>query len=115
MALADYKTALVTGASSGIGAATVAALRQQGPTVHALARRKERLDDLAAATGCTTHVLDLRDSHALYGLLGELEADILINNAGLGRGMESLFQAAPEDIDRTLGTNVLAATYVSRP
>ena len=114
MALADYKTALVTGASRGIGAATVTALRRQGLTVHALARRKERLDELAAATGCTTHVLDLRDSNALYGLLGDLEADILINNAGLGRGFEPLFKAAPEDIDTTLGTNVLAATHVLR-
>ena len=46
MALEDYKTALVTGASSGIGAAVVRALGARGLTVHAAARRGERLEEL---------------------------------------------------------------------
>ena len=49
----DYKTALVTGASSGIGAACVKGLRDRGLEVLALARREDRLAELAEATGCT--------------------------------------------------------------
>jgi NADP-dependent 3-hydroxy acid dehydrogenase YdfG len=114
MALDDYKTALVTGASSGIGAAVVTALRARGLTVVAAARRAERLEALAEETGCTPLVVDLRDTGALYDALGGLEVDILVNNAGLGRGFEALFEVSPEDIDTTLGTNVLAAVHVVR-
>jgi NADP-dependent 3-hydroxy acid dehydrogenase YdfG len=114
MALDDYGTALVTGASSGIGAAAVAALRARGLTVYAAARRAGRLEALAAETGCTPLVVDLRDTEALYDALGGLEVDILVNNAGLGRGFEALFEVLPEDIDTTLGTNVLAAVHVVR-
>ncbi len=114
MALEDYRTALVTGASSGIGAAVVTALRARGLTVHAAARRAERLEALAQETGCTPLVLDLRDTEALYDALGGLEVDILVNNAGLGRGFEALFEVRPEDIDTTLGTNVVAAVHVVR-
>ena len=114
MALEDYKTALVTGASSGIGAAVVTALRARGLTVTAVARREARLEALARETGCTPLVLDLRDTEALYDALGGLEVDILVNNAGLGRGFEALFEVRPEDIDTTLGTNVVAALHVVR-
>ncbi len=114
MALEDYRTALVTGASSGIGAAVVTALSARGLTVHAVARRKQRLEALAKETGCTPLVLDLRDTEALYDALGGLEVDILVNNAGLGRGFEALFEVRPEDIDTTLGTNVVAAVHVVR-
>jgi NADP-dependent 3-hydroxy acid dehydrogenase YdfG len=114
MALDDYKTALVTGASSGIGAAVVIALRARGLAVTAVARREERLEALAKQTGCTPLVLNLRDTEALYDALGGLEVDVLINNAGLGRGFEALFEVLPEDIDTTLGTNVVAAVHVVR-
>ena len=111
MALQNYKTALVTGASSGIGEATVKALTQRGVTVHAVARRPDRLEQLAKTTGCTAHVLDLRDTQALYNTLGDIEADILVNNAGIGRGFDGLFKASPEDVDITLETNVQAALH----
>ena len=114
MALTDYKTALVTGASSGIGAAVVTDLAKRGITVHAVARRKERLDQLAEATGCLTHVVDLRDTDALYDTLGGIEADILVNNAGLGRGFGPIYQVAREDIDTTIQTNVTSAIHVVR-
>lgn len=114
MALEDYKTALVTGASSGIGAAVVRALGARGIAVFATARRAARLEALAEETGCVPLVLDVRDTKALYDSLGGLEVDILINNAGLGRGFEALFAVSPEDIDATLGTNVLAAVHVVR-
>ena len=114
MALEDYKTALVTGASSGIGAAVVRALGARGLTVHAAARRGERLEALAEETGCVPVVLDLRDTGSLYQALGAIEVDVLINNAGLGRGFDALFTVRPEDISATLETNVLAAVHVVR-
>lgn len=114
MALADYKTALVTGASAGIGAATVRSLTAKGIEVIAVARRADRLQELADETGATPLALDLRDTEALYAALEPLEVDILVNNAGLGRGMADFLQASPEDIDLTIDTNVAAFLHVTR-
>lgn len=114
MPLGDYKTALVTGASSGIGAATVRALAGRGIQVHALARRQERLEALADETGCTPLTLDLRDRDAVYDQLSKLEIDIMVGNAGTGRGMEGFLEASPEDIDTTLGVNVLSLVHALR-
>jgi NADP-dependent 3-hydroxy acid dehydrogenase YdfG len=112
--LKDYRTALVTGASSGIGAATVAKLCERGLEVHAVARRGERLAALAKKTGCLVHKLDVCDTDAVYATLGALEIDVLINNAGLGRGFDNLVQASREDIERTIETNVTALLHVTR-
>lgn len=112
--LEDYKSALVTGASSGIGAATVARLCERGLEVHAVARRGEQLAALAAETGCITHTLDVCDTDSVYAVLGGLEIDVLVNNAGLGRGFDKLTQASREDIERTIDTNVTALLHVTR-
>ena len=114
MALADYGSALVTGASSGIGAALVRRLCAHGLTVHAVARRQQRLEALAEETGCVGHVLDLRDTPRLSQVIGGLDADIVVNNAGLGRGFGKLHEARAEDIDTTIDTNVRAAIHVLR-
>ena len=79
MALFEYKTALVTGASSGVGAACVRALREKDIDVVALARRDDRLAALANETGCRTMNLDLLNTDAIYAELPGLESDILIN------------------------------------
>ncbi|MEZ5930615.1 MAG: SDR family oxidoreductase [Alphaproteobacteria bacterium] len=114
MPLSDYKTALVTGASSGIGAATVRALTGRGIDVYALARRQDRLQALAEETGCTPLALDLRDRDAVYEKLATIETDIVVGNAGTGRGMDGFLQASPEDIDTTIGVNVLSLIHVLR-
>jgi NADP-dependent 3-hydroxy acid dehydrogenase YdfG len=114
MALADYGSALVTGASSGIGAAVVRRLCARGLTVHAMARRQQRLDALAEETGCVSHVLDVRDTPRLSQVISGLDADIVVNNAGLGRGFGKLHEARAEDIDTTIDTNVRAAIHVLR-
>ncbi|MGI9433467.1 MAG: SDR family oxidoreductase [Geminicoccaceae bacterium] len=112
MPLSDYRTALVTGASSGIGASAVTALRERGVIVHALARREERLEALSEKTGCLPIILDLRNRDAVYQTLTALDIDILVANAGIGRGIDGLVQAAPEDIDITIETNVQAMLHV---
>ncbi len=114
MALSDYKTALVTGASSGIGAACVVALRDRGLEVVAMARRKERLESLAKQTGCRTVVLDVKNTEALYRQLGELEADILVNNAGLGRAFGGFLKSSQAEIDEMIDVNVTAAIHAVR-
>lgn len=114
MALQDYSTALVTGASSGIGEAIARKLTERNLVVHAAARREDKLDALAAQTGCIKHVLDVRDTKAIYEHFADLPIDILVNNAGVGRGYEQLISASTDDIDATLGTNVTAAVHVLR-
>ena len=100
--------ALVTGASSGIGAAVVRAMAAQGWQVHAVARRADRLATLAAETGCTAHAVDLCDTDAVAALALDIPADVLVNNAGLGAGITGLLSASAEDIARTVDTNVTA-------
>lgn len=104
---------LVTGASSGIGEATTEALRRLGYHVHAAARRLDRLEKLAAHTGCVPHQLDVRDSEAVRELVESIgPIDILVNNAGLGRGWGSLANATFADIEVTVSTNVTAAIHL---
>lgn len=103
------KRVLVTGASSGIGEATARALRAQGMTVYAAARRVERLQKLAGETGCIPVELDVRDRHAVQELGEKSEFDILINNAGLGRALGGVWDAEVEDIEMTVDTNVTSA------
>jgi NADP-dependent 3-hydroxy acid dehydrogenase YdfG len=114
MALSDYKTALVTGASSGVGAACVRELRKKGLNVFALARREDRLKPLADETGCKSLVLDLTDTNAIYDELSGLDADILVNNAGLGRGYEGFLRSTANEIEEMINLNVSAAFHVTR-
>ena len=114
MALSEYPVALVTGASSGIGAGVVRILSKRGCIVHAAARRKERLVRLARETDCLPLEVDLRDTDRLYETLGDLQLDIVVNNAGVGRGFGCIFEAAAKDIDATIDTNVGAAIHVLR-
>ena len=77
MALTDYRTALVTGASSGIGAAVVAALATRGLTVHATARRRERLDELADERSRLEDAISQTTDHEQ---LAELGRDLAAND-----------------------------------
>ena len=114
MAGEAMKSALVTGASAGIGAATVRALRDAGLEVWAMARRADRLEALAAETGCHVVVADVQDGAALEAAVADLTPDVLVNNAGLGAGMTGLINASREDLERTIGTNVTALLDICR-
>ena len=113
MAFADYKTALVTGASSGIGAATVRRLCKAGLTVHALARDMVRLEALAQETGCVPHAMSVGDLDAIAALAGALAIDVLINNAGQSRGGDIL-SASAEDVDGLVDINLRAVLHMTR-
>jgi NADP-dependent 3-hydroxy acid dehydrogenase YdfG len=113
MPFTDYKTALVTGASSGIGAAVVERLRKEGLQVHALARGAKALDALAERTGCIPHALDVTDLPGITRLAGEVEFDVLVNNAGVDRPKPFL-QADAQDIDLLIDVNLRAVLHLCR-
>lgn len=113
--------AVVTGASSGIGAATATRLVHEGYHVHAVARRSERLHSLSMRLSgteggqITSHALDVTDSEALTDLIGSLgPVDVLVNNAGLGRMDEILAKSSIADITDTINTNVTASMVAAR-
>lgn len=113
MAFSDYRSALVTGASSGIGAATVRRLRAEGLTVHAVARNAERLKELAAETGCEVHAVDVGDGEALARLANSIEIDVLVNNAGQSR-RGNILDTTPEDVDALIDINLRAVLHLTR-
>ena len=108
MPFSDYKVALVTGASAGMGEAIVERLCQEGIEVHAVARRHEQLAALADRTGCIPHAVDVGDLSALTALCQGLQVDILVNNAGITRD-NLLMKMSEEDFDAVLNTNLKGA------
>jgi NADP-dependent 3-hydroxy acid dehydrogenase YdfG len=109
-------TAVVTGASSGIGEATARLLRAHGWRVIAVARRADRLAVLAAETGCETVVADLTDPSAVDALrkhvvdTGPVHA--LVNVAGGAIGVDTVETADAADWMRMFDINVLSAQRV---
>lgn len=113
MGFADYRTALVTGASSGIGAAAVRRLSAEGLEVYATGRNSERLAVLSAQTGCRACVVDLNDTGALTELANAAAFDVLVNNAGQSR-RGSILNTAPEDVDTLVDVNLRAVLHLTR-
>jgi 3-oxoacyl-[acyl-carrier protein] reductase len=114
------KTALVTGATGGIGGAIARALHQQGATVAISGTRKEKLDELAGELGARVHVLpcDLSEPEQVNALVGDAEKamgglDILVNNAGLTRDTLAM-RMKDADWERVLDVNLTAAFRLSR-
>ena len=110
----NYKTALVTGATSGIGMATAIKLAQAGIKVIATGRRLEKLQALKSKIACEIIELDIRNQDKIYSSLENLEIDILINNAGVGRGFSPIFKTDPKDINTTTETNIISFLHVLR-
>lgn len=105
--------ALVTGATGKVGAALVERLAARGMTVHAMGRRRAALEELAAATGCIPAVADLTDTSAIEACLADIEPDVLVCNAGLGRA-GSIAGESAAGIDAMLDVNLRSAMQLLR-
>ena len=118
----DGRVALVSGATSGIGAAVVLALAARGARIVALGRRRDRLQELHDRLGpARCHVLpaDVADAAQLRDGLLALPApfaapDILVNNAGVALGGAPAHEADPEDWRRMVETNIGGGLNLTR-
>ncbi len=109
--MTNRETAIVTGASSGIGAATARALANSGYDVVACSRRTDRLDALAAENAAiTAHHLDITDQKSVDKLVSDLsdrKVSILINNAGGAFDAASVLDSDPDVWSKTYDLNVV--------
>jgi len=110
------KTAVVTGASSGIGAATARRLADEGYRVLLAARRADRIEALAAEIGGTALACDVTSDADVARLVEQVgpTLDVLVNNAGGAFGLEPVAQADLEKWAQMYEVNVLGLTRVTR-
>jgi NADP-dependent 3-hydroxy acid dehydrogenase YdfG len=105
------KRVLVTGASSGIGEATVRLFRQRGWDVLAVARREDKLEALAEATGAAWFRADVTSDDDMAALRAHVEATgplhALVNNAGGAFGLDTVEKSSLDDWQRMFDVNVL--------
>ena len=113
-----FKTVLITGASSGIGKEVAKSFAKESEKLILVARRKERLEALKAELSCEVDMIDcdinnislLREK--LSGLTSSL--DVLVNNAGLAKGVLGVDENSDEDINMMLDTNVRALLLLTK-
>jgi 3-hydroxy acid dehydrogenase / malonic semialdehyde reductase len=119
------KIVFVTGASAGIGAATALAFAAEGAKLLLAARRVEKLAFVAeearerGAQDVLMLSLDVRDSKMVARAIAALpagwrEIEVLVNNAGLSRGLEKVYEGKVSDWDEMIDTNVKGLLYVTR-
>jgi NADP-dependent 3-hydroxy acid dehydrogenase YdfG len=109
------RTALVTGASSGIGAATVRSLAAAGFDVVAAARRVERCEELAREVGCRALRLDVTDRDSVAEVAEALpELAVLVNNAGGALGLEPVAEADEGQWREMYEANVMGVMRVTK-
>lgn len=108
-------TAVVTGASSGIGEATARRLVQEGYDVVAAARRRDRLDALCKEIGARAVTLDVTSPDSVASFADEVdECAVLVNNAGLALGLDPVATSDVEDWRRMYDVNVLGTVRVTQ-
>ena len=109
------RTAVVTGASAGIGEATARSLAAAGYEVVVGARRTERLQAIAEEIGARALELDVRDEASVERFATAAgAAEVLVNNAGLSRGLDPVARTLSEHWIEMYETNVLGAMRVAR-
>ncbi|MGD9547323.1 MAG: SDR family oxidoreductase [Candidatus Krumholzibacteriia bacterium] len=118
-------TIMITGASAGIGEACARIFAREGARLILAARRADRLETLATAlkaahgTACLTIELDVRDRTAVDAAVGGLPPqwraiDVLVNNAGLSRGLDKFQEGDFRDWEEMIDTNIKGLLWVSR-
>jgi len=114
-------TVLITGASAGIGSACARAFAREGARLILAARRRERLEELAAELDAPTRLieLDVRDRDAVNAAVEGLpedwrDIDVLVNNAGLSRGLEPVHEGDPQDWEEMIDTNMKGLLWMTR-
>lgn len=115
----EHRTALITGATRGIGRETSRLLCQQGFTVFATGRDETRLSSLKEETGCAGSVCDLADPRSVAALYAEASArigpiDLLINNAGFNPGKTAIDNLSTEAMDASYAVNFRAPFLLCR-
>lgn len=105
---------LVSGASSGVGAAIAARFSSAGHQVLALGRDAARLAQLAELPGVTTHAVDMRDREALAEIVKSQPIDVLVNNAGMMPPLGPFQDADQEAIDAAIEVNFTAQVALTR-
>lgn len=117
------KTALITGATSGIGQATAFEFAKHGISLILCGRRQDRLDTLKKDLDkhCRVHTLnfDIKDKNAVFNAINSLPEDfktidILINNAGNAHGLDPIQDGNLDDWDAMMDSNVKGLLYVSK-
>jgi serine 3-dehydrogenase len=125
MELIKDKIVLITGSSSGFGEACARVFAEQGAKLILAARREERLKNLANElkakyrTEILTLKLDVRNNDDVQKAIEGLDEnwksiDVLVNNAGLSRGLDKLHEGKIQDWDEMIDTNVKGLLYMSR-
>jgi 3-oxoacyl-[acyl-carrier protein] reductase len=114
----EARTALITGASRGIGRAIALRFARDGYEIVAVARKKAELDALCDEIDrtdrcCRAIVLDVTDRAAVAEMLNGVDADVLVNNAGIGV-MKPFTELTPEDWHYMVDVNVNALYHVTR-
>ncbi len=100
-----YKTALITGAASGIGYSILKKLSNYKFKIYALDKNKIKLKKICNETGAYPINLDIANTDALYSKLSKLNIDILVSNAGIANGIEGLLKASKNDILKSTKVN----------
>lgn len=112
------KIAVITGGSSGIGAATADALAGEGFHVVVAARRLDRVEEVARRNNGTAIQLDVTDDGSVAAFAEEVaklgRVDVLVNNAGGAHGLDTLREADLEDWQTMYDVNVLGVVRVTR-
>jgi 3-hydroxy acid dehydrogenase/malonic semialdehyde reductase len=119
------KTVLITGASSGIGRATAIAFAREGARLLVCGRRLEPLEKLrqtvaaAGAPAVHTFQLDVQKRSDVEAAIANLPADwkdidVLVNNAGLSRGLAKVYEDDPQNWEEMINTNIKGLLYVTR-
>jgi len=115
------KTVFISGASSGIGKACAFSFAQYGARLILCARRVDRLQKIAREFSVDTHLLslDVRNQKSVKSAVESLpqdwrEIDVLVNNAGLARGLSKLYEGDIDDWEQMVDTNIKGLLYLSR-